>query len=152
MTIPGSFLPTRLLVPGVADLIRQPVEAPRTQFLPIGELSFENLQRLSVRLLAATKNTIQCHEYGIPGQKQEGIDLYARLPGQSKIEVWQCKRYQALTANDVQEAVAEFLKGKLVGFTNRFVLVTSAETEHTSLADADLAAAQSLGRVLKLYK
>lgn len=144
MTIPGLPLPTRLLVPGIADQIRQPVEAPRTQQLPLGELSFENLQRLSVRLLTAMKSAIQCQEYGTPGQKQDGIDLYARLPGQSKIEVWQCKRYKTLTASIIKKSAAEFLRGKLVKQTTRFVLLTSAETEPTALADADLAAAQSM--------
>lgn len=140
----SSPIPTRLLVPGVADSIRRPVSQPRAQQLPVDELSFDNFQRLSVRLLTAMKDAIHCQEYGTPGQKQEGIDLYARIPGQCKIEVWQCKRYDKFTASDVEAAVVAFLNGKLVADTAKFVLVTSAATEDRSLADADLAAAKEL--------
>jgi hypothetical protein len=144
MIVPGSPIPSRLLVPGIADTIQQPVEPPRAQQLPLGELSFDNLQRLCVRLLTATNQAVQCQEYGIPGQEQEGIDLYIRRPGEDKIEVWQCKRYQKLTASDVSKAVAEFEKGNLLGNTSRFILVTSAATEDKALADADIAAADAL--------
>lgn len=138
-------IPTRLLVPGVFDVsVGIPPAQPLEQLLPLGQLSFENFQRISVRLLAATKAAIHCQEYGVRGQKQEGIDLYARLPGQAKLEVWQCKRYEVFTASDIAEAVSVFLEGKLVDDTQKFVLVTSADTENTSLANAEVEAAKEL--------
>lgn len=140
----GSPIPTRLLIPGAADVICPAASPPRTQQLPLNELSFENLQRLSVRLLTVMKGTIHCQEYGTPGQAQEGIDVYARLPGQTKMEVWQCKRYQDITASDISNAVDEFLKGDLVDDTAKFVLVTSAKTEDAKLAKADQDAAEKL--------
>lgn len=144
MITPGSPLPARLLVPGVADTFPQPVESPCAQHLPLGELSFENLQRLCVRLLTATSQAVQCQEYGLPGQKQAGIDLYSRKPAEAKIEVWQCKRYKKLTASVISTAVAEFEQGQILELTSKFVLVTSAATEDKALADADIAAADAL--------
>ena len=132
-------LPTRILVPGVFDVsVGIPHTQPLEQLLPLGQLSFENFQRICVRLLTASKAAIHCQEYGVRGQPQEGIDLYARLSGQAKLEVWQCKRYENFTASDIADAVKIFLKGKLVDDTHKFVLVTSADTENTNLADAEL--------------
>ena len=144
MLLPGSPLPTCLYVPGQLDSIPLPVTPPRTDELPLGDLSFENLQRLSVRLLAKSTDTIHCQEYGVPGQKQEGIDLYARLAGKSKMEVCQCKRYNSFRAADIDDAVEEFLNGGLVERTDQFVIVTSAKTEPKQLADAELAASDRL--------
>lgn len=144
MTLQNN-LPTRLLVPGDFDVsVGIPPAQPLEQLLPLGQLSFENFQRISVRLLAATKAAIHCQEYGVRGQKQEGIDLYARLSGQAKLEVWQCKRYEDFTSSDIAEAVRVFLEGKLVDDTHKFVLVTSADTENNNLADAELNAAKDL--------
>ncbi len=140
----GNPIPNRLLVPGESNPVRKPPPSTRSQQLPTDEMSFENFQRLSVRLLSVMKCVVHCQEYGTPGQDQEGIDLYARLPNQSKIEVWQCKRYEKITASTIKYAVEEFLNGKLVADTFKFVLVTTAETEANSLADADQAAAKEL--------
>jgi hypothetical protein len=146
MNILGSPIPSRLLVPGSIGAIKQPIFSPRTQSLPIGELSYENLQRLSVRLLSAMKCAIHCQEYGTLGQKQEGIDIYARLPSQPKMEVWQCKRYKKFKASDVADAVSEFLAGNLASETAKFVIVTSADTEDIKLAKADQVAAAELSK------
>lgn len=127
-----SPVPSRLLVPGNIDSIEPPVMT-RVPLLPLGQLSFDNFQRLSVRLLSASNTTVSCQEYGTSGQKQEGIDLYARVAGQTKMEVWQCKRYGEFTANDVKKAVKVFLDGNLVDETSKFVLVTSASTESTQV-------------------
>jgi len=135
-------VPSRLLVPGHFDI--EPPVTTSVPLLPLCELSFDNFQRLSVRLLSASSEAISCQEYGTLGQKQEGIDLYARVAGQTKMEVWQCKRYEKITVRDVNAAVKKFLDGKFVAETSKFVLVTSASTEEAKLADAEIAAAKTL--------
>lgn len=138
-------LPTRLLIPGEFDeTVGIPPAEPLKQLLPLGQLSFENFQRICVRLLAASKAAIHCQEYGVRGQPQEGIDLYARVPGQAKLEVWQCKRYQTFKASEIGAATSAFLDGELVGETGKFVLVTTADTENTTLARAEQKAAKDL--------
>lgn len=137
-------IPTRLLVHGVFDKIKKPAAKVKDTPLPLGDLSHEQLQRISVRLLSASTNAIQCQEYGIPGQPQEGIDLYARFPNQEKLEVWQCKRYQEFNPSDITNAVDTFIKGELLKESSKFVIVTSAATEERNLADAEIAAAKSL--------
>lgn len=137
-------IPRRLLVAGVFDQIEKPPAKVKDLPLPIGRLSYESLQRLSVRLLSVSSNTIQCQEYGVSGQVQHGIDLYARFADQDKLEVWQCKRYAKFMPSDISSAVEVFIKGELLGESSKFVLVTTAETEDRNLADAEIEAAKEL--------
>jgi hypothetical protein len=74
-------------------------------------------------------------EYGLPGQDQEGIDIYVRHRSSGRYSVWQCKRYQEFKAGLVRDAVEEFLKGEWVAKTEEFVLCITAPTKERDIAD-----------------
>ncbi len=50
----------------------------RKQNLPIEELSWESFERLCLQLARREVDVESCRPYGVQGDKQEGIDIFAR--------------------------------------------------------------------------
>ena len=113
-----------------------PPISQRAQTLPVNKLSWESFQRLCVRLAQRYGNVERCQEYGLPGQGQEGIDIYIRKVESSKYSVWQCKRYQKFRPSLIKKAVSDFLDGSWASKTDEFILAVTVKTEATNLADA----------------
>ena len=131
---------TKAWVPPESDIpsesnIPSPVRE-RAQTLPVNNLSWESFQRLCVRIAQRYGNVERCQEYGLPGQAQEGIDIYVRKVESSKYSVWQCKRYQQFHPSLIKKAVSDFLDGSWASKTDEFVLAVSVETEATNLVEA----------------
>jgi hypothetical protein len=60
-------IPARLLVPGTHDQVETRPPRSRVQTaLPLHQLSWENIQRLCVRLLSKRPGVLHCQEYGLP--------------------------------------------------------------------------------------
>lgn len=112
--------------------VSPPIET-RPQILPLSKLPWDYFQRLCARLAQRFGKVERCQEYGIPGQKQEGIDIYIRMSEPSRYSVWQCKRYQTFSPSLIKEAVSDFLKGSWVSKTDEFVLALTVSTEKTNL-------------------
>ncbi len=84
------------------------------------------------RLKAAVE---QCRFYGVHGQAQKGIDLYARRHDGSYMVV-QCKRSSdAFTPGEITEAVDTFLAGDWAERARAFVLAVTANLEATQAAE-----------------
>src|SRR5262249_10264421 len=73
--------------------------------------------------------------YGIPGQDQYGIDLFARRAGTGGYTVYQCKKVERFGPSDIGAAVDDFLEGPWAAQADRFVLCTSLSLARTQLAD-----------------
>ena len=112
--------------------VSPPVDT-RPQILPLSELPWDYFQRLCVRLAQRCGNVERCQEYGLKGQKQEGIDIYVRGLESSRYSVWQCKRYQTFSPSLIKGAVSDFLNGSWVSKTDEFVLALTVSTEETNL-------------------
>src|SRR5688500_6285532 len=56
---------------------RRPVQS-NIQALPFEELTWENFERLCVRLIRREPGVDHARLYGIAGQNQHGIDIFAR--------------------------------------------------------------------------
>jgi hypothetical protein len=84
-----------------------PPVSTRTQVLPFGELTWENFERLCYRLAGQNERIEYIARYGRSGQAQQGIDIFVRLAN-GKYEVWQAKRYEAISASDVKAIVKTF--------------------------------------------
>ena len=125
---------TRVWVPA-EPYILPPVNT-RPQFLPLNKLSWESFQSLCVRLAERGGDVERCQEYGLPGEAQEGIDIYVRKVESSKYSVWQCKRYQKFRPSLIKKAVSDFLNGSWASKTDEFILAVTVKTEATNLADA----------------
>ncbi|HVU26858.1 MAG TPA: restriction endonuclease [Verrucomicrobiae bacterium] len=87
----------------------------RLQRLPLADLRWEDFERLCVRLVKKDPDAEYAQSYGVPGQNQEGIDLYVRKRSNGRYEVWQSKRYQKFGKSDVAKAVQKFLKAFKTG-------------------------------------
>ena len=72
-----------LRAPPDTDRPRPPVET-RVQCLPMGELSWENFERLCYRLVGQQSEVEHCARYGVQGEAQEGsaqtLTIGGRIP------------------------------------------------------------------------
>jgi hypothetical protein len=110
-----------------------PVETAE-QVLPFGRLSPENFERLCLRLARLDGTPVRCRRYGVPGQKQYGIDIYSRVPS-GRYVTYQCKRYETINAADLVAAVDAFLDGKWFTRSERFVFCSAASLDRTELEE-----------------
>jgi len=116
---------------GIPDFLESPpcsqVNPPvitRKQELPFLELHWEDFEKLCLRLARLEANIEHCQLYGTRGQTQEGIDLYARVKGEEKYRVYQCKREKSFGPTKIEAAVSKFLEGTWANKTNTFILCT----------------------------
>jgi hypothetical protein len=110
-----------------------PVESAE-QVLPFGRLTPENFERLCLRLARLDGTPVRCRRYGVPGQKQYGIDFYSRVPS-GRYATYQCKRYETINAADIVAAVDAFLDGKWFPRSERFVFCSAANFDRTELEE-----------------
>jgi NACHT domain len=127
----------------------------RPQVLPIGELDWQDAERLFLRLLDAERPVQYAKLFGVPGQAQAGIDAYARLPleltdsstGGRDYLTLQSRRVKSLTAPRIKRAVDDLLKGEWADKTSAFYFATSFDLQDTKL---DTAVRQQTERLAKL--
>jgi hypothetical protein len=107
----------------------------RPQLLPLGSLLPKDFERLCFRLARLHATVEMCRHYGVHGQAQQGIDLYARKRDGVYMVV-QCKRSSdGFTPGEITSAVDKFLDGDWAGSAAEFVLAVTASLEPVSLAD-----------------
>ena len=102
-------VPTWLDVPPNSD-IPPPVDTLDAS-LPVSALSWQDFERLCVRLARLQSDVVGAQLYGSAGQAQEGIDLYARFGAPERYRVYQCKRVKSLEPAVIVSAVDCFLDG-----------------------------------------
>ena len=150
-----SLPPSWLLVPPTASDVPPPVQT-RLQLLPIGSLTWEDFERLCLRLLeldtelvhvSATNPAVEATMpatglYGRRGQAQFGIDVYARdrlvlgeTPPLRRYVSLQARRIKTATKGELSSSVDEFLKGQWADVSHRFVYATSSSATSTELVD-----------------
>lgn len=107
----------------------------KMQILPFGDLKWEDFERLCYRMASLEADIEHCQLYGIRGQKQEGIDIYAKRRQDSKYTVYQCKREDNFGPSKIESAVSKFLEGDWVNRTDTIVLCTKESLERKERAD-----------------
>jgi hypothetical protein len=112
-----------------------PAVITRPQVLPFGELTWENFERLCYRIAGKAERVEYVARYGRSGQAQQGIDLYARLAN-GKYEVWQAKRYEAMTAGEITKIVDTFRAGTWSEKSEQLILAVQASLADTKVQDA----------------
>lgn len=128
-------IPTYLLVPGPDSSVPSPPVETLVQDLPFDKLTWENFERLCLRVVESESTIEQCHEYGTRGQDQHGIDLLARNRIDGSISVYQCKRVQTFGPAHIEAAVTKFLQESWAGTATNFVLCTSNDLRTIECAD-----------------
>jgi hypothetical protein len=138
-------LPPELLTEPSGVQLSPPV-ATAAQTLPIWELSWEDFEKLCLRLARLGGPFGRSRRYGDPGQAQYGIDFYTTLPS-GRYVTYQCKRKQTATTSGIKAAVDEFLKHKRWSdVSDKFVLCTSARAVRSELGDAIEAQSKRLSK------
>lgn len=99
--------------------------------LPLHKLAPRNFERLCARLIRARAEIEDARLYGAPGEKQDGIDVYTRLPD-GEYHVFQCRRTKNMGPADIRHAVDDFLEGDWADKASTFVLCTSTSFERTA--------------------
>jgi len=105
------------------------------QELPFDKLTWQNFERLCLRLASMDGDVEYCRLYGTAGQEQGGIDIYIRRTSTTKYATWQSKRHKSFNSAKIDAAVAEFLAGEWAGKSDRFVLCVQASLRSTGTAD-----------------
>lgn len=123
----------------------EPVPAPpidtRLQVLPIGQLHWQDAERLFLRLLHTIRPVQYAKLFGMPGQAQGGIDAYARLlvnvthgttEGRDRISL-QSRNIKSLTPGKLRKAVDQFLGGEWAARSEAFYFATSYDLQEGKL-------------------
>ncbi len=121
------------MLPATRGLSRPPTR-PQLQLLPFHELDWDNFERLCYRLAKTYGDVEQWAVlYGSRGQKQDGIDIYARRPDAKLYSCWQSKRHKRLTPGLLKAAIVEFEKGAWAAKSEEFVICSAASIQDTKL-------------------
>ncbi|MFE5291419.1 NACHT domain-containing protein [Isoptericola sp. NPDC056618] len=140
MTTKQLELPARLWSFPDGPRPRPPVQT-RPALLPVNELTPENAERLFTRLLETEAHIDHATLYGLPGQAQAGIDVYARMApsldpspaaGRGFVAL-QSRRVKDLTPASITSAVTDFLAGEWADRCSRFYYATSSSLRDTKL-------------------
>ncbi len=127
-------------IPIPPHLLSHPTQFPvlppittRLQSLPIDKLTWENFERLCLRVERLNAELETCRIYGTRGQNQEGIDVYSVLRLTGKYRVLQCKRVRRFSPTHFRSAVDLFLNGEWASTATCFTLCTSFRLESTKI-------------------
>ncbi|MNO42179.1 NACHT domain protein [compost metagenome] len=118
-----TSVPSFLYTPP-SSFLHPPVET-RIQELPFSKISWEDFEKLCLRLVQLDSNVIHCQLYGERGQDQSGIDFYVRENTTSVYKVYQCKRVMKFTPAKIKEAVDQFIANEWSKKSKLFILCTS---------------------------
>jgi energy-coupling factor transporter ATP-binding protein EcfA2 len=130
---PTAAVPLSLLAPPNGIPARRPTRT-RAQRLPFEDLSWENFERLCLRLVATDARVERCARYGASGEAQQGIDVFARKRD-GAYSCLQAKRQKAFGPAKVRDAVDLFLGGTWAGRSNEFLLAVQADMGTTAVQE-----------------
>ncbi|MFA6103473.1 MAG: NACHT domain-containing protein [Victivallaceae bacterium] len=113
--------------------IEPPIDSTVNE-LPIEKLEWEDFEKLCLRIAQIEHSIDDCEIYGVKGQKQDGIDIFARKDNAKYIS-YQCKRYQKITESILKKAINEFKKGKWFLKCDEFKFCTTFSLNTVQLQD-----------------
>jgi NACHT domain len=128
----NHVIPTWMDCPPDGNVPNPPVDT-RAQGLPFNGLTWQNFERLILRLVRRESTVLDCEIYGTPGQAQDGIDVLATSETEpTKRICYQCKKVVEFGPADIRSAVDAFLEGRWAGQANEFVICVARPLESTT--------------------
>lgn len=100
--------------------------------LNIDEVTPSNFEKLVVAVIERTQNVEVAQLYGLPGQRQNGIDVIARLTN-GGYRSYQAKRYQKFSVAALRKAVRVWEQGGRPFSSDKFVLVVACPARGTEV-------------------
>lgn len=126
-------IPAFLTEPIITDKIDPPVEE-HLQELPYNQISWENFEKLCYELAIREKEVVDARSYGVQGNAQDGIDIYATSTAGNHT-VYQCKREKSFTPTKIDAAVTLFLSKEWAAKAEKFILCTQESLKKKDRAD-----------------
>lgn len=117
----------------VQSVVNPPI-VTNSQEIPIEKLSWEDFEKLCLALVQLDFKISDCEIYGIKGQSQHGIDIFAKQTN-GKYSAYQCKRYQDYEISNLEDAIKYFEQHKFKDLSDKFVICTTCEWNKTQLQD-----------------
>ena len=124
--------PSWLLGPATGCGLPLPVQT-LSQLLPLSQLRWDDFERLCHRLLRAEVGAVRASLYGLPGQAQQGIDMYVIAPIASdevanprRYVTLQSRRISDVSPTNLEDCVNDFLEGHWADVSEKFVYATSS--------------------------
>lgn len=116
--------------------IFNPPSISKPSSLPFDQQSWEDFEKLCLGMVEALDgfSTSEVSRYGIPGQRQQGIDIYGRNNDKT-YNTYQCKHIQSLEPGDLRKIVDKFRKGTWFTKTKKFVLAMTCLLLRTELLE-----------------
>ena len=111
--------------------IPKPPVITRAQILPFDQLQWQDFERLCCRLARKESNVEDCNQYGVQGELQSGIDIFARIANSEKYRVYQCKNEASFGPAKIKKAVEKFINGEWLVKSQEFVLCTRGSMRNT---------------------
>ena len=124
-----EFNTTYLHTPNTSK-VKPPIQGT-VDTLPVEELAWEDFEKLCLRIVQIHHSIDDCEIYGIKGQKQDGIDIFAY--NGDKYASYQCKKYQKVKEGDLEKAVKVFEDGDWFKNSDEFTFCTSTTLDRTEL-------------------
>lgn len=98
------------------------------------ELTPGNFEKLVVALVELEQEATVAYQYGIPGQRQNGIDVIARLQD-GNYRSYQAKRYKRFTLASLRKAVDVWDQGGRPYSSDSFVIVVACRARRREILD-----------------
>lgn len=111
-----------------------PPAIEKLQELPFEQIKWENFERLCYELAKKDAEVTLVRPYGVQGNEQGGIDIFARNTNQKDV-VYQCKNEDNFTPSKIKAAINKYLKGDWVAGSEEFVLCTRESLQKKDRAD-----------------
>jgi hypothetical protein len=105
---------------------------------------WDDFERLCVRLIRVDADIERCQLYGIPGQPDYGVDLFARHRYDKAYGVYQCKKVAEFSPPDIVAAVNKFKAGPWADQATSFTICVTTSGARTQLANELESQAQRL--------
>ena len=137
-----SETPSWLLTPATGVGVSPPVQT-HSQLLPLAQLGWDDFERICFRLLRTQAvGAVRAVIYGVPGQAQHGIDMYAVaavtpdvVPDSRRYVTLQSRRIINMTEANLEKGVDDFLEKKWADNSQKFIYATSSSARSTHLLD-----------------
>jgi hypothetical protein len=94
------------------SVVVSPLVDPQLEYLPIDQMSWENFERLLLRVAEEIRGLHSVMKFGNPGQAQKGLDVIG-VNADGRAEGIQSKRRKSFTANDLDAAVEKYTTATL---------------------------------------
>ena len=134
---PGPELEQRPLDSYLAEPVTNVVSPPATatpELLPFDQRSPQDFERICVVVAKEVDGLRDVRLYGVPGQRQDGIDLVGwDTDGQAV--VYQARRWATFYERDLRKAVDDYASGGRAFSAKRFVVCVSSSARRTEIID-----------------